>query len=108
MTHGLGRVDGATWELVVVLSLGGSNGISFNENSINPRTAQSYVIVRKGKERKSIYIAPFCTKVHSKHSGREPNFAALNRGRHLRLSGRPSRWPLAQNSSSFFLSFFLA
>ena len=25
--------------------------------------------VRKGKERKSIYIAPFCTKVHSKRSG---------------------------------------
>ena len=24
---------------------------------------------RKGKERKSIYIAPFCTKVHSKRSG---------------------------------------
>jgi len=23
----------------------------------------------KGKERKSIYIAPFCTKVHSKRSG---------------------------------------
>jgi len=24
---------------------------------------------RKGKERKSIYIAPFCTKVHTKRSG---------------------------------------
>jgi len=23
----------------------------------------------KGKERKSIYIAPFCTKVHTKRSG---------------------------------------
>jgi len=29
------------------------------------------------------------------HSGRQPNFAALNRGRHLRLAGRPSRWALA-------------
>ena len=28
-------------------------------------------------------------------SGRQPNFAALNRGRHLYLEGRPSRWALA-------------
>ena len=28
-------------------------------------------------------------------SGRQPNFAALNRGRHLYLAGRPSRWALA-------------
>ena len=35
-------------------------------------------------------------------SGRQPNFAALNRGRHLYLAGRPSRWALAHISS--FLS----
>jgi len=29
-------------------------------------------------------------------SGRQPNFVALNRGRHLYLAGRPSRWALAQ------------
>jgi len=28
-------------------------------------------------------------------SGREPNFAALNRGCHLYLAGQPSRWVLA-------------
>jgi len=28
-------------------------------------------------------------------SGRQPNFAALNRGRHLCLAGRPSGWALA-------------
>ena len=28
-------------------------------------------------------------------SGRQPNFAALNRGCHLYLAGRPSRWALA-------------
>jgi len=28
-------------------------------------------------------------------SGCQPNFAALNRGRHLCLAGRPSRWALA-------------
>ena len=27
-------------------------------------------------------------------SGRQPNFAALNRGRHLHLAGRPSCWAL--------------
>ena len=44
-------------------------------------------------------------------SGRQPNFAALNRGRHLYSAGRPSRWALAHNSSFYwkfvdFLHFF--
>ena len=35
--------------------------------------------------------------VTARHSsnGRQPNFAALNRGRHLCSAGRPSRWALA-------------
>ena len=35
--------------------------------------------------------------VSARHSssGRQPNFAALNRGRHLYSAGRPSRWALA-------------
>jgi len=35
--------------------------------------------------------------VAARHSsiGRQPNFAALNRGRHLYSAGRPSRWALA-------------
>jgi len=32
-------------------------------------------------------------------SGRQPNFVMLNRGRHLCLAGRPSRWALAHISS---------
>ena len=32
-------------------------------------------------------------------SARQPNFAALNRGRHLCLAGQPSRWALAHISS---------
>jgi len=32
-------------------------------------------------------------------SERQPNFAALNRGRHLCSAGRPSRWALAHISS---------
>jgi len=36
----------------------------------------------------------FVTAWHSS-SGRQPNFVALNRGRHLYSAGRPSRWALA-------------
>ena len=32
---------------------------------------------------------------HHSNSGRQPNFAALNRGRHLYSTGRPSRWASA-------------
>ena len=35
-------------------------------------------------------------------SGRQPNFAALNRGRHLYLAGRPSRRALAHISSCVY------
>jgi len=34
----------------------------------------------------------YCT---TSSSGRQPNFTALNRGRHLCSAGRPSRWALA-------------
>jgi len=34
--------------------------------------------------------------------GRQPNFAALNGGRHLYSTGRPLRWALAHISSSIF------
>jgi len=38
--------------------------------------------------------------LHGPSSGRQPNFAALNRGLHLYPAGRPSRWALAHISSS--------
>jgi len=38
----------------------------------------------------------YCT---ASSSGRQPNFAALNRGRHLYSAGGPSRWALAHISS---------
>jgi len=37
-------------------------------------------------------------------SGRQPNFAALNRGRHLYLAGQPSRWAMAHISSICYIS----
>jgi len=44
------------------------------------------------------------TAQHSS-SGRQPNFAALNRGCHLYSAGRPSRWALDHISSCPSLSF---
>jgi len=39
----------------------------------------------------------FFGSVTARHSssGRQPNFVALNKGRHLYSAGRPSRWALA-------------
>jgi len=34
---------------------------------------------------------------HSTSSGRQPNFVALNKGRHQYSAGRPSRWALAHS-----------
>ena len=39
---------------------------------------------------------------------RQPNFAALNRGRHLCSAGRPSRWALAHIYSFFLSSIFFS
>jgi len=45
--------------------------------------------------------------VAARHSsiGRQSNFAALNRGRHLYSAGRPSRWALG-HISSYYLNVF--
>ena len=45
----------------------------------------------------------YCT---TSSSGRQPNFAALNRGRHLCSAGRPSRWALA-HISSFYVNLLM-
>jgi len=44
-----------------------------------------------------VWGTPSNFNVTARHSssGRQPNFAALNRGRHLYSAGRPSRWALA-------------
>jgi len=44
--------------------------------------------------------------LHGTGSGRQPNFAALNRGRHLYLAGRPSRWALAHFLILNFVCYF--
>jgi len=51
-----------------------------------------------------VMAASYCT---ASSSGRQPNFAALNRGHHLYSAGRPSRWALAHISSIVFCKFLL-
>jgi len=46
------------------------------------------------------------TACHS-GSGSQPNFAALNRGRHLYSAGRPSRWALAHILVCLFFCLFV-
>jgi len=41
-------------------------------------TATTKALIRKEKERKSIYIAPFCTKVHTKRSGMDHTVLPAN------------------------------
>jgi len=50
-----------------------------------------------------ISVGSHLGSVTARHSssGRQPNFAALNRGRHLYLAGRLSRWALAHISSFY-------
>jgi len=48
-------------------------------------------------------LGSYCT---ASSSGCQPNFAALNRGRHLYSARRPSRWALANISSSYCFSPF--
>jgi len=43
-----------------------------------------------------------CVTARHSSTGRQPNSAALNRGRHLYSAGRPSRWALATNAQQNF------
>ena len=53
-------------------------------------------------------VSSVCS-VTARHSmGRQPNFAALNRGRHLYSAWRRSRWALAHISSLFQVCCFRA
>ena len=49
-------------------------------------------------------FAPWHRYCTASSSGRQPNFAALNRGRHLYSAGRPSRLALAHISSVRYVS----
>jgi len=70
-----------------------TNGWDLLANLGHPHSQQISTVSRLGS----------VTARHSS-SGRQPNFAALNRGRHLYSAGRPSRWALAHIIVSFFRS----
>ena len=61
--------------------------------------ARGSLEIQDAKIRQFGTIAQLCRARHCS-SGRQPNFAALNRGHHLNLTGRPSRWALAHISSN--------
>jgi len=69
-------------------------------------TSGSGRFVSLGHPRKFQLVSRLAS-VTARHSssGRQPNFVALNRGRHLCSAGRPSRWALAHISS--FSSVFI-
>jgi len=85
----------------------------------HPTTLLGYIFATKAcidnrkKNLLSSNISSTCTQRISRlgsvtarysSSGRQPNFAPLNRGRHLHSAGRPSRWALAHISSSLCYS----
>jgi len=65
-----------------------------------------YLFGRLGHPRKFQRVSRLgsVTAQHSS-SGHQPNFTALNRGRHLYSAVRPSRWALAHISSSVMKQF---
>jgi len=65
--------------------------LQFKQQKVNPPAASF-------KRRDCKLQRVFCLgSVTARHSSieRQPNFAPLNRGRHLYSAGRPSRWALA-------------
>ena len=75
-----------------------SSGISSTcpDNMVNfgPLTAEIFSLVWAPLQISTGFASwqRYCT---ASSSGRQPNFAALNRGRHLCSAGRPSGWALA-------------
>jgi len=62
--------------------------------NFGPLTSEMCSAVWASSKFQSVLRLGSVTARHSS-SGRQPNFAALNRGRHLYSAGRPSRWALA-------------
>ena len=60
---------------------------------------RNMVTVNFGQLAAAIVSLVWGTPARHSSSGRQRNFAALNRGRHLYSAGRPSRWALAHISS---------
>jgi len=79
---------------------------AYNMKNFGPLAAEIVSLVW-GTPDKFERVSHFGT-VTARHSssGRQPNFAALSRGRHLYSEGRPSRWALAHILVSLLNRFF--
>jgi len=66
-------------------------------SSVSPTSAHN--VVNFGRLAADIRWRVWALQRMAPSSGRQPNFAALNRGRQLYSAGRPSRWALAHISS---------
>jgi len=67
--------------------------------NFGPITAENCWRVWAGKFQRVSSLGSVTARYSS--SRRQPNFAALNRGRHLYYAWRPSRWALAHISSLY-------
>ena len=81
-----------------LLSSNTSSTCPCNMVNFGPLTAEIVSLVWGTPATQGVSRLGSVTARHSS-SGRQPNFAAMNRGRHLYSAGRPSRWALAHVSS---------
>ena len=67
------------------------------DNIVNLRPTNSWDLLASSGHPCKFQRVSHLGSVTARHSssGRQPNFAALDRGRHLFSAGRPSRWALA-------------
>jgi len=63
-----------------------------------------YIYFREFLPPNGIYLQRYCMSLE--YTGRQPNFAAFSRGRHLYSAGRPSRWASAHILVNKFNTFF--
>ena len=93
----------------------GKNLLNSNISSISLRNMVNFgalaaetVSLVWGTQQISTGFAPWQRYCTASSSGRQPNFTALNRGRHLYSAGRPSRWALAHILVSCVIHFKFA
>ena len=72
-----------------------SRSWKYQDFFIKTKTKTIFHVLEEPRDQdQGLEITSLVTARHSS-SGRQPNFTALNRGRHLYSAGRPSRWALA-------------
>jgi len=85
-----------------LLNINTSSTCPHNMANFGPLTAEIGLPVGHPCQFQGVLRLGSVTARHSS-SGRQPNFAALNRGRHLYSAGRRSRWALAHILVFFYI-----